>query len=195
MTDRITEIEAWRETLAGDEAVQTFQASEMKAWQDRAEKLLADHTAGVPEQDILARADEIHQEATRIHEEAGQRQGKFEARNHLLRDIIDSLKDVGFYVSDPRDEDPSDPMGPVIVRAARGSEEMTASVDLAETVKSTWKGLSEEHGKSAFFDYVDRMKDRGVEVTAACPDMQHRPILRQKGAIDLPQSGAGRAGG
>ena len=77
VTDRITEIEAWRETLAGDEAVQTFQASEMKAWQDRAEKLLADHTAGVPEQDILARADEIHQEATRIHEEAGQRQGKF----------------------------------------------------------------------------------------------------------------------
>jgi hypothetical protein len=195
VTKRIAEVEAWRETLTGDDAVRTFQASVMKAWQDRAEKLLAEHTAGTVGQDILARAEEIGREAKRIHEEAGERQAKSEARNQLLRDIIDSLKEIGFFVSDPSYQDPNDPGGPVILRATRGAEEMTASIDLSETVRSVWNGLEEQHCKSAFWEYMERMRERGVEIVAKRPDLRERPILRQKGALDLPRSGTQSAGG
>lgn len=191
----LTELEAWRETLGADEAVQTFRDNEARAWAKKVDALLEARAAEGAVEELQARAVGLREDAVKLHSEAGMCRERFEARNELLADIIGSLKEIGFFVSDPYYQDPGNPVGPVVVKAARGGEEMTASVDLSETVKSVWKGWEDVHCKSAFWDYIERMKQRGVEITADRPDLRQRPILRQKGALDLPQDRAERAGG
>jgi hypothetical protein len=112
----------------------------------------------------------------------------------LLGDVIASLQEIGFFVSDPYYENPDDPSGPVVIKAARGSETVTASVDLSEMVRSVWGGVEDERCKDAFFEYVDRMKDKDVEVTPTRADLRERPILKQQGAKDLPRSAGRQAG-
>ncbi len=105
---------------------------------------------------------------------------KFNTRNELVSDIIDSLKEVGFVVDDPQFADPANPSGVVLLVANRGSERMEASIDLSDEIHSTWNNLSEEHCKTAFFDYVDAMSSKGVKVKPHREDLQNRPIKRQQ---------------
>ena len=105
-----------------------------------------------------------------------------EIKNYVL------MKEIGFFVHDPQYENPADPTGPVIIKAVRGDEEVTTSVDLSETIKSVWNGLADERCKDSFFDYVEQMKAKGVEVKPHREDLRDRPILKQKGANELPRS-------
>jgi hypothetical protein len=179
----------WREALHQDAAVTTFRAADASTWRTRSEALEREVANGAADpKTSLAQAKALLAEAEALHHDAGETQGKFDTRNELLQDVMASLKEIGFFVDDPRYANPQDPAGPVIVRAVRGDEEMTASIDLSETVKSVWDGIADERCKESFFQYVDQMKARGVEVKPERDDLQNRPTLKQKSANELPRS-------
>ncbi len=103
-------------------------------------------------------------------------------------DIIASLKEIGFVVTDPQFADPQDPGGDVLLVATKGSERMEARIDLSDEIRSTWDNVTEEHCKTSFFDYVDAMASKGITVSPEREDLRLRPISRQQGAKDLPKS-------
>jgi hypothetical protein len=137
---------------------------------------------------VLQRCEELLARAEQMNKEAGETQEAYATRNELLSDVVESLQEIGFFVGDPQFEDPNNPAGPVSLKATRGSEEISASIDLTDTVRSTWDGEAGEHCKQAFFQYVDQMKSRGIEVKPTRADLQDRPELKQKGARSLPSS-------
>lgn len=188
LEESVHDVIGWQEALRDDAAVGSFRAADAAAWLQRSEALLRETTGGAGMPTCLARAEALNAEAEALHREAGEIKGKFDTRNELLNDIIASLKEIGFFVYDPHYEKPQDPSGPVIIKAVRGDEEMTASVDLSETVKSVWNGIADDRCKESFFDYVDQMKSRGVDVKAQRDDLRERPILKRKGANELPRS-------
>lgn len=187
LQQKLSELAAWRDELAADEAIQQFHRTAADAWTRTADSFLAEDPQTGSFEDALGSVENACREAQRLHDEAGTRQADFTARNELLRDVMDSLKEIGFFVGDPAYADPSDPAGPVLVKATRGPEVMTASIDLSQMVHSVWDGLEDEHCKASFFEYVERMKTRGVEVQAERADLRHPPMLKRQGAKDLPR--------
>lgn len=187
LQEKLSELAAWREELAADEAVQQFHRTAAEAWTALADACLADDSPSDSLAEALESVENACGEAQRLHDEAGKRQADFTARNELLRDVIDSFKEIGFFVGDPQYADPNDPAGPVLVKATRGSEVMTASIDLSQMVRSMWDGLQDEHCKASFFEYVERMKARGIEIEPEREDLRQPPMLKQQGAKELPR--------
>jgi hypothetical protein len=185
MERHITQIAQWQSELEQDEDVLTYQASEAQSWRLRAQQFLEDFESGKTVAGEDAVRDLIH-DATRIHDQAGEVKGKFATRNELIRDVVSSLEEIGFFVADPYFESADTPCGPVIVRAVRGSESMTASIDLSDTIKSVWDGIPDETCKDAFFGYLEKMGQKGVTIEPFRADLQIPPILLRKGAKDLP---------
>lgn len=178
---------AWHGVLTEEEAVAHFRREAATAWMTKAETLITDFEADRPAGDLLRQIRNLITDAETIHEQAGEDQAKFANRNELLQDIIQSLQEIGYFVKDPILSDPADPTGPVLVTAIRGEEEMVATVDFSETIRSIWNGSETDHCKYAFFEYLDRMKTRGIDVSTKRTDLQVRPKLRQKGAKQLPR--------
>lgn len=188
LQEKLSELTAWREELADDDAAQQFHRDAVAAWGAAAAAYLAeDSAADGSVAEALDSIDKLCNDAKRLHDEAGTRQADFFARNEMLLHVMDSLKEIGFFVGDPAYADPNDPSGPVLVKATRGSEVMNASIDLSQVVRSVWDGLEDEHCKASFFEYVDQLKTRGVEVQAERADLRAPPILKQQGAKDLPR--------
>lgn len=184
LEEQLRTLVGWKDIIAGDEAIASFCRAEAEAWSKATDNLLSEEStnkASLAVQTLL-------KEAERIHTEAGELQAKFDTRNEILRDVIDSLKEIGFFVADPEFEVAHDPLGRVLVKAVRGGEEMTAAIDLTKTIRSNWNGLEQEQCHSAFFDYVDRMQAKGVTVKAHRTDLRQRPVLKQQGAQELPRS-------
>lgn len=176
-------LQGWSEALAEDASVATFAVNERTNWQQRVEAL----GKALPP-DFAQQADALAAEAKTLHLQAGEIQLQFDARNQLLTDIIQSMKEIGYFVSDPYFVDPDDPTSSVVLKATCGSQVITTAVDLRSMVKSIWDGQEHEGCKEAFFDYVDAMKLRGVEVDPEREDLRERPVLKQKGANELPRS-------
>jgi hypothetical protein len=185
-------LKGWIQALADDTAVRTFANSQQEEWHGRAESLVNSAPA-----EFETLADRLASEAQLLHAHAGEMQLQFDARNRLLTDVIQSMKEIGYFVSDPYFADPSNPGSSVILKAVCGSQVVTTSVDLSSMVKSVWDGQEHEGCKDVFFNYVDAMKSRGVEVEPERSDLRERPVLKQKGANELPRSsdGSNRLGG
>ena len=181
-------LHAWEEQLANDAAVRQFASPAAVKWKDESAALMA-KTLGIDGIDaMVTRAQALCDDAEKLHTTAGEHKAKFDERNELLGDILSSLQEIGFFVSDPQYEDPNDPAGAVIIKATRGSEEVTASVDLSDMVRTVWNGVADEKCKDSFFQYIDQMSNKGIEITATRPDLQSRPILKQAGARELPRT-------
>jgi len=192
---KLAQIQGWTDTMETDQTVKDFRPAQLSDWRNAANSILADSNAGHPMTEIEDRCNTVLTQAKHIFDEAGELKGKFDTRNELLTDIIASFKEIGFHVGDPFFEHPDDPTGPVILKATCGSETVTASIDLGTTVRSVWDGVETEQCKDAFFDYVDRMKQRGIDVDPERADLRERPKLLQKGANELPRSQSSTAGG
>lgn len=188
LPELIRQVVCWQDELQRDDAVVHFCGDRANRWLVDAQSLLAEHEGGRANDAALQTCQELLAHAEAMTKEAGDIQGAYATRNELLSDVIESLQEIGFFVSDPQFENPSDPAGPVSIKATRGGEEISASIDLSDTVRSTWDGVSGEHCKDAFFEYVDQMKARGIEVKPTRADLQDRPELKQKGARSLPRS-------
>lgn len=178
---------AWQPVLAEDTAVRDFNATAAQEWVAKAQAVVSTANDDVDPHSQLQKSQTLLAEAEQIHQKAGELQAKFVTRNELLQDMIASLQQIGFFVSDPVLENPADPAGLVRLTASRGSENVTASIDLAETVQSIWNGIEAENCKSTFFQYVDQMKSRGLEVQPDRDDLRDRPALKQKGEMVIPQ--------
>lgn len=181
---------AWQDVLADEEAVKHFRKQAASEWSEKVTTVIADYEQGKPVEGLLHEAQSLLAMAQQIHDEAGQDQAKFANRNELLLDIMSSLQENGYFVKDPVLSNPADPAGPVLVTAIRGDEEMQATVDFSDTIHSVWNGSEVDHCKYAFFDYVDSMKARGIDVSTTRDDLQERPKLKQKGAKELPRKDA-----
>ncbi len=188
LPELVQKVMCWQAELPADEAVSHFCHNPASAWQTQATSLLNDHSAGHAVDVLLERCQNLVAQAEQISHDAGAKQAAFATRNELLADVVSSLQEIGFFVSDPQFENPSDPAGPVLVKATRGREEVAATVDLTDTIRSTWNGIGEEHCKDAFFQYVDQMQAKGIEIKPTRADLQDRPKLKQKGARSLPNS-------
>ncbi len=177
----------WQEELNADTDVADFEKVAAELWTTRRLDLFKD--AGLRnDKTYKMEVDTLVENAKEIHARAGERAVKFNTRNELLADIIASLKEIGFSVNDPKFENDADPGGVVVLVATRGRERMEASVDLSDEIRSTWDHVSGEHCKTAFFEYIDAMGKKGLEIKPHRDDLQSRPIQRQKGAKDLPRS-------
>ena len=187
----VAQVAGWRAALSADDAVRDFAGVDAAAWQARAEAAVADFAAG---RGVLAQCHALAAEAEAIHDRAGTVQGQFATRNELLADVMASLKEIGFHVDDPFFERPDDPTGPVVLKATLGTEQVVAHVDLGDHVRTVWDGVEADHCRGTFFDYMDRMKSRGVDVTPDRADLRERPALLSKSANELPRSAAQGAG-
>lgn len=188
LPELIRQIVCWQEELQCDEAVIHFCRERANVWQSEAQTALEEHGHGQVNDVVLQKCQDLLKRGEAISKEAENTQAAYATRNELLSDVLASLQEIGFFVSDPQFENPNDPAGPVSIKATRGSEEISASIDLSDSVRSTWDGVSGEHCKDAFFEYVDQMKARGIEVKPTRADLQDRPELKQKGARSLPNS-------
>lgn len=179
----------WADALGEDVAVKTFAAADVADWNRRVATLPSGESPA-----FVAEADALAAQARAIHDRAGETQARFDTRNELLRDVIASMQELGYFVSDPQFADPADPASPVVLKAVLGSDVITTTVDLGSMVKSVWDGQEHEHCKGEFFTFMDAMKSRGVVVTPQRDDLRVRPILKQKGANELPRSTGRQAG-
>jgi hypothetical protein len=182
------QVVCWQEELQRDEAVVHFCQERAAIWQSDARLAFEEHERGHANDVVLQKCQDLLKRAEEMRKEAEDTQAAYATRNELLADVLASLQEIGFFVSDPQFENPNNPAGPVLIKATRGSEVISASVDLSDTVRSTWDGVAGEHCKDAFFEYVDQMKARGIEVKPTRADLQDRPELKQKGARSLPRS-------
>lgn len=186
--DAMVSLRAWDEQLSNDDAVHQFTSATVAKWKDGL-TALSTRTPGIEVIDeLVTRAEWLCHQAEEIHASAGEQKAKFDERNELLSDILKSWQEIGFFVSDPEYENPNDPGGPVIIKATRGSEQVLASVDLSDTVRTIWNGMADETCKESFFQYVDQMSNKGVEIKPTRPDLQSRPVLKQAGARELPRT-------
>lgn len=187
----IADIAQWQNELAQDEEVLAYQGHEAQNWATRAKQFMSEFESGDSSAGEQT-AQRLILDARQIHAQAGELRGQFATRNELLRDVVSSLEEIGFFVADPYFENADNPAGAVIVRATRGSETMTASIDLSDTIKSVWDGIPDETCKEAFFDYVEGMARKGVKIEPLRADLHSRPALLRKGAKDLPTDGRNR---
>lgn len=192
-TANLEKLVGWRETLGADDDVKHFARTESERWGREADSLVSRMSEQSNLRDALSEVQNSIGEAESIQEKAGNISDRFNQRNQVLGDIIQSLKEVGFFVDDPEYADPNSPDGAVIVRASRADQVMTAEVGLDQQVRSDWQGIGGEYCTSAFFDYVKAMNDKGIDVTPHDPNL--KPILIEKGEKDLPGSGQHRAQG
>ena len=187
-------LEGWSAALVADDVVQTFSATDVLAWQQRCDAITAAAANDFAAADFDATADTLIADAQAIHDRAGDTKARFDTRNELLRDVIASMTELGYFVSDPQFADPNDPSGPVVLKAVCGSEVVTTTVDLSSMVKSVWDGQEHEHCKGDFHQFMNAMKSRGVDVTPEREDLRERPVLKQQGAKALPRSTERQAG-
>lgn len=185
-SEKVAMLNGWSAALAGDSAVISFAAKDFAQWSSRVEAIKC-----ITEANFSEKADELAIEAQTIHDRAGDIQAQFDTRNELIRDVIESMKEMGYFVSDPYLADPSDPSTPAILKATCGSEVVTTSIDLTSTVKSIWDGQEHEHCKNSFFDFMKSMKSHGVSITPEREDLRERPVLKQQDANELPRSEPG----
>ena len=186
LVDYLSEIATWQAALAEDEDVQGFQREQYKKWcKVASQQLVESETPQTLEGARKAAAETISQ-AKKIHDLATELKAKFHTRNELLTKIIGALRNAGFFVADPHFADTSDPIGPVVIKASKGGEDMTTWVDLSDEIRSHWNQTEAEHCKDTFFEFVDAMQAQGVHVHPKRTDLRERPNLKRKGAKDLP---------
>ncbi len=118
--------------------------------------------------------------------------GEFEERNSVLKDILESLQEIGFFVQAPEYVNPDRPDQAVIIRANRADQTMVARVGLNSEIESDWQGVHGEYCTDAFLDYVRQMNLRGVEITSQSPQLF--PTLKQKNSLTLPSANDSRSG-
>ncbi len=187
LTIHVEKLISWQDALQNDGNVSTFQKNTLGLWlSDLAETV---ETVEHQPAEAIKGTQQLIIRAEAIQREAGELSDRFHERNTVLRDIVDSLKEVGFFVQDPEFVNPDEPQGTVIVRANRGDQIMTAEVDLNEVVRSDWQGVDGEYCTNAFFDYVKALNEKGVSVDPVSPAL--KPNLKRKGAKDLPGSTIG----
>ncbi|PAY16349.1 hypothetical protein CKO51_27235 [Rhodopirellula sp. SM50] len=176
----------WQASLGRSEDVRDFASQSLEQWKKKVESITVELQEQRPNKETLSRVQAAILLAESIESDAGEVAEKYLARNQVMADIIDSLKEIGFFVQNPEFSDPDRPEGTVIIRANRGDQIMTAEVDLDKTVQSDWQGVHGAYCTDAFFDYVTAMGNRGIEITPDSPDL--KPKLLEKDALDLPSN-------
>ncbi len=174
----------WQTSFDENDNVQNFIAKEFHDWRKSTEQTIAMMVSATSSIETLTRLQEATRQAEKLELKAGEVSDKFFTRNAVITDIIDSLKEIGFFVQDPEFADPSNPVGAVIIRANRGNQNLSTSVSLDQKVESDWQGIHGEYCTGGFFEFVQAMDDRGVKITPDDPNL--KPQLLQKGAKDLP---------
>lgn len=183
----------WKASFSENHDVQNFAAGELRDWTTTTEQTIATITSTASTIETLTRLQEVTGQAEQIELKAGALSDKFFARNAVMTDVIDSLKEIGFFVQDPEFADTNDPAGAVIIRANRGNQSLSTSISLDQKVESDWQGVHGEYCTGGFFEFVHAMDQRGVIITPDDPNL--KPMLLQKGAKDLPDSRQQSAGG
>ena len=187
----LSEVQVLAEALDNENAVTSFHASAKGQWRTRHDRLA--NTISSPDaapDKALADAKDLVTEARTIIDEAIGREQDSEARYDLLQATIESLKSLGFVVSDPQYENLQNPLGPVVLSATRGPERVYISVPLAGEVQSQWNGIPDESCADGFLTYLDKLKEKGFECEPTRQDLQNRPRLIKKGEKALPRSSA-----
>ena len=185
-------LRSWLDTLQNSEEVKHFAGHRLQPWLAVTSELLSVAPGSrntrqrlTAVQDAILQAEQIEAEAIEVSE-------KFEQRNSVLKDILESLQEVGFFVQDPEFLDPTRPDQAVIIRANRADQTMEAKVELDASVESDWQGIHGEYCTDAFFEYVKQMNQRGVEITSDNPQLE--PVLKQQNALNLPTANEHRSG-
>lgn len=183
----------WQQSFSENENVKNFAADQFASWVQGVEKTIEEIKVAEPSPDLLTRLQEATISAEQLESKSGEVSDQFYSRNLVMKDIVDALKEIGFFVQDPEFADPRYPEGAVIIRANRGNENLTTSVSLDQQVESDWQGIHGEYCTGGFFEYVKAMDNRGVKITPTDPHLA--PLLLQKGAKDLPSGNETSAGG
>lgn len=191
----LSALQACEQDLVADTAVAQFVSAGSEQWRKVAESFRAAPQVLADWEQRLTELEQHVSAGQELLRQAAELQSKFHTRNELLADVIASLQEIGFFVSDPQYQDARDPAGAVIVKATRGSESISTVVDLSETVRTTWNGQTDEGCAESFFDYVDRMNQKGVGISALRDDLRARPKLREAGAKELPDTSQRHQGG
>lgn len=174
----------WKENLLNSDEAQSFASSRCSEWNSEMELLLKELNGQSSNIDDLKKVESAILKAESIVNDSGDVSDKFHARNMVLSDIIESMKEIGFFVENPRYADAESPEDAVIIRASRGGQTMTAQIDLDMQVQSDWQGVHGAYCTDAFFEYVKAMGERGVDVTPENPDLF--PRLLEKGEREIP---------
>jgi hypothetical protein len=182
----INRLSQWKHVLEASDEVRDFCGQLFLHWLESIAPILNSEDQSRSSKDRLIAAQEAILEAERLQATAIETSDKFEQRNAVIVDILDSLQEIGFFVNDPQYADPARPDLPVIIRATRADQTMVATVSLNAVVESDWQGVHGEHCTDAFFQYAQSMKARGIELTPATPHLI--PNLRTQGAVELPGS-------
>ncbi len=182
----------WQAGFNENDDVKTFAASDLQAWRTKAEQTIAMITGTAASTETLSRLQEATAQAEQLELKAGEISDKFFARNAVMADVMDSLKEIGFFVQNPEFADPNDPTGAVIIRANRGNQNLETSISLDQKVESDWQGVHGEYCTGGFFEFVQAMDNRGVIVVPN--DSNLMPKLLQKGAKNIPNSHQQSAG-
>ncbi len=177
-------LKSWLETFENSDDVQHFAKGRFERWQAASEKLLSQTIQTGGDQQHLTSVQQAVLEAERIETEAIDITEKFEQRNSVLKDIIESLQEVGFFVQNPEYVDPTRPDLAVIIRANRADQTMEAKVDLNAAVESDWQGVHGMYCTNTFFDFVKQMNARGINISSDNPQLA--PRLNQMDAMELP---------
>lgn len=190
--DSTAHLKSWQDTLSSSDDVKHFATHRLQLWQEMAATLLNTEVETVNVRERLQAVQQAILEAEQIEAAAIDTAEKFELRNSVLKDILESLQEVGFFVQDPEYLDPMRPDEAVIIRANRADQTMVAKVNLDAGVESDWQGIHGEYCTDAFFDYVKQMNRRGVEITSNNPQLA--PRLKQQDALNLPTPNERRSG-
>lgn len=183
----------WQQSLTDSEETKSFGGDRYETWKSDVEQLFGGVAQQRATRQSLQRIQQAVVEAESIEQASGQVADQYQSRNEVMVDIMESLKEIGFFVQNPEFADASDPSGSVVIRAQRGNQLMTAEVDLDSRVRSDWQGIHGEHCTGAFFEYVKAMGDRGIEITPDDPAL--KPRLIKKGELDLPTQNEQQRGG
>ena len=180
------QLKVWQSLLSRSTEVQNFGSERLAAWLNSTSSLLNVEKVSDNTKQRLESVQLSILEAERIEAQAIETSERYERRNSLIKDILDSLQEVGFFVEDPKWVDPARPELPVLIRATRADQTMIARVHLNCAVESDWLGVHGEHCTDAFFHYVQQMNLRGVQVTPRDPLLV--PKLTSANSLDLPAS-------
>ncbi len=183
----------WQASFSENDDVQNFTARELLDWRTTTEETIAMITNAPSSVETLNRLQEVISHAEHLEQKAGEVSDKFFARNAVMTDIIDALKEIGFFVQEPEFANPNDPSGAVIIRANRGNQSLSTSISLDQKVESDWQGVHGEYCTGGFFEFVQAMDDKGLIVTPNDPNL--KPRLLQKGAKNLPDGRQQSTGG
>ena len=190
--DSTASLKSWLDTLSRSDDVKHFATHRLQPWQERTGTLLNTEVETVNARERLQAVQRAILEAEQIEAAAIDTAEKFEQRNSVLKDILESLQEVGFFVQDPEYLDPMRPDQAVIIRANRADQTMVAKVNLDAGVESDWQGIHGEYCTDAFFDYVKQMNRRGMEISSNNPQLA--PRLKQQDALNLPTTNEHRSG-